>query len=66
VGGVVADNNALLIPGDAPPGEYTLEAGMYELATLERLPVVDDAGRKVGDHVILGTVEVLSRRGEGY
>ena len=66
VGEVVTDNYALLIPGDAPPGEYTLEAGMYELATLERLPVVDDAGRKVGDHVILGTVEVLSRRGEGY
>jgi len=58
---IVADPRPLL-PGDLPPGEYTLAVGMYHPDTLVRLPVTDAAadadGRPVADNVIrltLGT-----------
>ena len=59
VGEVVADNYALLVPQNAPAGEYILEVGMYELATLQRLPVVDSNGQNVDDRIILGTMVIL-------
>lgn len=48
VGEVVRDLRTLTLP----PGEYTLAAGMYDLATMVRLPVSGD------DKVILATVRV--------
>ena len=62
VGEIVEDRYGLLIPQDAPPGEYTLEIGMYDSNTLARLPVRDAQGNRVADdHVILGTVRVVAR-----
>jgi mannosyltransferase len=59
VGQVVKDNYALAVPADAVPGTYVLEAGMYTLSNLERLPVRDpDSGTFLGDRVLLATVEV--------
>ena len=52
-GQVVADTYTLTLPADAPPGEYRLLAGMYDPATMTRLPVQGD-----GDAVPLGTVKV--------
>jgi hypothetical protein len=43
----------------APPGRYRLIAGMYDLATDQRLPVLDAQGSVASDHVLLDTVEVL-------
>jgi len=55
-GEIVRDNYGLLV---APPGEYLLEAGMYYLLTLERLPVLDGSGSAVqGDRVVLGRIVV--------
>lgn len=34
---VVTDERRLKIPGDTPPGQYYLEAGMYDLTTMKRL-----------------------------
>jgi hypothetical protein len=55
-GQVVADEHILALPDDLAPGEYTLIAGMYDEATLERLSVHDDAGAVRADHVMLKRV----------
>jgi len=52
-GEIVADPYRLEIPADAPPGEYRLLAGLYDLLTLERLPVTDANGSPVPDDAIL-------------
>jgi 4-amino-4-deoxy-L-arabinose transferase-like glycosyltransferase len=58
-GEVILDQHALAIPADTPPGEYTLEAGLYLLSTMGRLPAVDASGRPLpGDAAFLGTLEV--------
>lgn len=60
VGQVIQDNYALTVDAGAAPGPYLLEAGMYLLATGERLPVYDPAGGEpLGDRVVLGTIEVV-------
>ncbi|MDI7276940.1 MAG: glycosyltransferase family 39 protein [Anaerolineae bacterium] len=57
-GVIVADRHVLKIDGDAPAGDYELVAGMYLLATLERLPVQGADGAPGGDHVTLLRVRV--------
>ncbi|MEA3346020.1 MAG: hypothetical protein U9Q78_07250 [Chloroflexota bacterium] len=58
-GQVVEDRYEWLIPDDTPPGEYPIEVGMYLLDTMERLPVFDEAGKRLaGDRVLLGSVRV--------
>jgi 4-amino-4-deoxy-L-arabinose transferase-like glycosyltransferase len=42
----------------APPGQYTLQIGLYDKDTLERWPARDAMGRALGDHLILGSVTV--------
>jgi hypothetical protein len=60
VGQLVQDNYALTI-GDTASGTHTLVVGMYQLETLERLPVHDpDTGALLGDQVLLGTVQVVA------
>lgn len=50
----VVDRHALLIPSDAPPGEYTLIAGMYAVDPPNtRLTLPDGA-----DHVVLARITV--------
>jgi mannosyltransferase len=56
-GQVLRDRYGVLLPGDLPPGEYTLVAGLYHLLTAERLPVTLN-GTPAGDHVVLGAVSV--------
>jgi hypothetical protein len=58
-GQIILDVHTLTIPVDAPPGDYQLEAGLYLLATLARLPAVDAAGDPVPDQAaVLGTIRV--------
>jgi len=49
----------LPIRADAPPGRYQLIAGLYDLATGERLPVQVLGSSAVLDYVPLGFVEVM-------
>lgn len=56
-GQVLTDRCGVPLPADLPPGRYTLIAGLYHVATGERLPV--DTG---GDHVVLCDVEVVPPR----
>jgi 4-amino-4-deoxy-L-arabinose transferase-like glycosyltransferase len=57
-GEVVADEHTITWPTSVAPGIYRLIAGMYDPITEARLPVLDDAGQPIGDHVLLTTVEV--------
>ena len=60
VGQIVQDNYALVVSEQAAPGPHILEVGMYQLATMERLPVRDpDSGEVLGDRILLGEVEVV-------
>lgn len=57
-GEVVIDEYSLTLPGDMAPGTYELEVGVYELATMQRLPV-SRADRESGpDYVIVSTIVV--------
>ncbi|MBU0494589.1 MAG: glycosyltransferase family 39 protein [Chloroflexi bacterium] len=48
----------LLSLQNVPPGRYELWAGLYDPVTGDRLPVLDDAGQPIGDHMLLTTIEV--------
>ena len=56
-GEVVVDEHRLTT-GGLPPGEYDLWAGIYLLETMERLPVIDAQGEKMGERVNLGTIQI--------
>ncbi|MFN2201681.1 MAG: hypothetical protein ACK2UO_10760, partial [Caldilineaceae bacterium] len=54
---VIADDYALELPADALPGEYQVVVGLYDLATMDRLPVTRD-GEPSGDSVVARTFQV--------
>lgn len=59
VGTVVTDNYALLLPADLAAGDYTIEVGIYDLATMIRLTVSQPGGALDGaDHLLLESVPV--------
>lgn len=56
-GDSLADEHTLQLPGSFPEGEYVLAAGMYNLATMQRLSV--RSGPDLGDsRVRLGSIRV--------
>ncbi|MFQ6058619.1 MAG: hypothetical protein ACE5MB_07080, partial [Anaerolineae bacterium] len=58
-GEVVADEYAIPVAPDAPPGVYAIEVGMYDAATGARLPVTINGLRVPDDRVLLDiTVDV--------
>ena len=52
-GETVRDEHSVTIPAALPPGVYSLVAGMYQLSSGQRLPVVGG-----GDSVSLGVVSL--------
>ncbi len=54
----VWDGREITVPTDAPPGRYRLEVGWYDPVTLERLPVLDEAGRPQGNTLVLDYLKV--------
>lgn len=53
---VIVDRHIVPVEGDAPPGQYRLAVGLYDLATLQRLPVFDSAEHRLdGDRLLLKT-----------
>jgi hypothetical protein len=46
------------LDADAPVGRYRMVAGWYLLATMQRLPVLNESGQAVGNHVVLGEMAV--------
>lgn len=57
-GETITDRVGLYPPPGTPPGDYELLVGMYEPATLERLPVLDAWGQVIGDSISLGSVRI--------
>ncbi|HSR35274.1 MAG TPA: glycosyltransferase family 39 protein [Anaerolineae bacterium] len=58
-GQVIIDVHPLAIPAGTPPGEYQLEAGLYLLETMTRLPAFDAAGNHLAsDAIVLGTIAI--------
>jgi len=53
IGEIVADRHVLILDPAAPAGRLRLVAGMYDLASLERLPAFDASGRRWPDDVIV-------------
>lgn len=59
VGERVDDSYGLELPANLPPGSYLLEVGMYDPATLERLPILDQDGQPLAQNrIILAKVVV--------
>lgn len=57
-GEIIQENRRIAIPADAPPGQYILTTGIYDLATGRRLPV-RSTEPSPGDRFILGTVTIV-------
>jgi hypothetical protein len=58
-GELVEDPYEIEVPPDVAPGEYTLSAGMYDPATLQRLPAFGADGERLADgRLDLSTVRV--------
>ena len=53
VGDIVSDEHTLALPEPYDPGKHKLVVGFYQLETLHRLQVLDEAGKPVSDHVII-------------
>jgi hypothetical protein len=56
-GEVVEDTVILAIPANTPPGDYTVEVGMYRAEDLARCLTLDREGVPL-DRVVLGTVHI--------
>jgi hypothetical protein len=56
-GEVVVDRYDIAIRADTPPGMHVIEVGLYDPATLQRLPVLDPSGA-LGDRILLGQIEI--------
>jgi hypothetical protein len=57
-GDVIVDPYSILVPVDAPPGDYQLVVGMYQPTIGQRLPVFDAQGASLGDQASLARVTV--------
>ncbi len=60
-GQVVADPYQIPLSGDAPGGTLQLWSGMYDAVTMTRLPLRDERGQVVGDHVVVVEIDVESK-----
>jgi len=57
-GQIIADQHAILISPDTPPGRYSLEVGLYLADSFERLDLLDIAGNPAGVGITLTDVEI--------
>ena len=57
-GQIVSDPYTISLPGDLPPGEYWIEAGMYGMTSGRRAAIIGQDGNLAGDRVILFQVKV--------
>jgi hypothetical protein len=55
---IITDPYTLALPADAPPGDYALEAGMYDPLTGARVEVFDVRGGLLGEQVRLRMLSV--------
>jgi hypothetical protein len=56
-GDLFVQRSELVVPADASPGRCWIQAGIYSLATGERLQVLED-GQSIADRILLTPIEV--------
>ncbi len=62
---LVVDPHILPIPSDAPLGtNYHLEIGLYDLATMERVQIIDSTQHIISDTLIIQSLGVVERTAE--
>jgi hypothetical protein len=49
----IVDKYDIVIPLDAPTGQYELEVGLYDVTTGQRLPLLDETGQRQDERVLL-------------
>lgn len=54
---IIVDRYEIQLDNDAPPGHYTLETGMYQRATGQRIEAFE-GGEQIGDRVVVGEYDV--------
>jgi hypothetical protein len=54
----VVDGYEVRLESHAPPGRYQVEVGLYDLETMDRLRVLDEAGEPVADSFVVGAFTV--------
>jgi len=54
----ISDPYAIALPADLAPGEYRVEVGLYRIADMSRLPVLDQDRSVVDDKVFLAPLSV--------
>lgn len=59
-GEVIADEYEIVVDPEAPPGEYSIETGMYDASTGQRLPAYGSDGSPQGDRILLQPVRLLA------
>jgi hypothetical protein len=64
-GEVLTDPVNIVIPADAPPGEYPLAVGWFESASGERLPTYDAAGARLPGDVLPLPLRIVIAPAEG-
>ncbi|MDO8670242.1 MAG: hypothetical protein Q7O66_02285, partial [Dehalococcoidia bacterium] len=57
-GAVISDNYGIPVVYGTPPGEYYVEAGIYQPATGQRLPLLGQGGTTTGDRILFGPLRV--------
>lgn len=57
-GATLKETHTVTAPQDLPPGLYTVVMGMYDEASMARLPVFVDGGSDDQGRIVLGQVEV--------
>ena len=62
-GEVIGDRHRIDISPTTPPGTYRLLVGLYVPRTGRRLPLLDDAGKIVGDHIAIEGIAIGSAAG---
>jgi len=59
-GDAFAQLHRFVIPQNTTPGAYALEVGAYTPQDNQRVSVYDDSGNPLGDHVLIGSIEVTA------
>jgi hypothetical protein len=60
-GEYLTDTYEIRVKPDALPGRYSLLAGMYDEGSGARLPAFDAQDHPLGDHIVLGEIEVVEK-----
>lgn len=58
VGDLISDGIVIPVDASVAPGEYHIELGLYDTATMQRLAVLDAGGNPVDDKIVIGPIRV--------